>query len=46
MVEATEEHRPAHFHVAVFGARYLPYVASMTHRRAAAVVASADEDTR
>lgn len=29
VIEATEEHAPAHFHVAVFGDRYLPYVARL-----------------
>jgi hypothetical protein len=31
VIEATEEHYPAHFHVAVFGAPYMSYVASITH---------------
>ena len=30
VLEATEEHWPAHFHVAVFGARYQSYVARLT----------------
>lgn len=29
VIEATEEHRPAHFHVAVFAARYRSYLASL-----------------
>jgi hypothetical protein len=38
VIEATEEHWPAHFHVAVFGPRYQAYVASLERRNT--VVAS------
>jgi len=41
VIEATEEHWPAHFHVAVFGPRYRAYVAS--HDRGDGLVASVDE---
>jgi hypothetical protein len=40
VIEATEEHHPAHFHVAVFGPRYQAYVARL--RGGETQVASAD----
>ena len=43
VVEATEEHWPAHFHVAVFGARYRSYVARL--ERGSTAVASTDRGT-
>jgi LysM repeat protein len=42
VLEATEEHRPAHFHVAVFGDEYERYVEQRT--RPAATVAGGGED--
>jgi hypothetical protein len=42
VIEATEEHHPAHFHVAVFGAPYMSYVASLSHGDGALAMQSDD----
>jgi LysM repeat protein len=38
VIEATEEHHPAHFHVAVFGNEYLRYAAAQTDVRPTAMI--------
>jgi len=38
VIEATEEHHPAHFHVAVFGDDYLRYAAAHTEERPTAMI--------
>lgn len=38
VIEATEEHHPAHFHVAVFGPEYTQYAAAHNEPRATAMI--------
>jgi hypothetical protein len=38
VVEATEEHHPAHFHVAVFGPEYLRFAGAMPEERPTAMI--------
>ena len=45
VIEATEEHRPAHFHVAVFAEEYVRYVERTTRPWTIAARASEDDGT-
>jgi nucleoid-associated protein YgaU len=46
VLEATREHRPPHYHIAVFPTAYAAYVAELTHRANEAAAAQQDDDAQ
>jgi len=45
VIEATEEHHPAHFHVAVFGPEYLRFAGAPAFERPTAMIVAVSRPT-